>query len=211
MTYIKINENLYPASVSGRMTDKDWDNRSSKSITLEMSYAEAVELFVDGLVWSIVQREEIPVEKPIYEVDENGELILDENGQPIQIGTEPGVDTKETEFDNSDYNLAGDITDHRDGNITVKMGKLTELEEAYELMLGDVENEPIPEDTEPSEIEGENEPVPEDTEIPEVEGENEPVPEGEEIPEPIPEDTEVIEGEDNENTIDGDITEGGIE
>ena len=156
MTYIKINENLYPATIIGEVADKEWDNRSSKSITLEMTYAEAAVLFVDGLAWSIVQREEIPVEKPIYEVDENGELVLDENGQPIQIGTEYVVDTKETEFDNSDYNLAGDITDHRDGTITVKMGKLTELEEAYELMLGDVENEPIPEDTVIPEAEGED-------------------------------------------------------
>lgn len=38
-------------------------------------------------------------------------------------------DGEETqEFDNSDYCLAGDITDHRDGTITVKMGKYTDLE-----------------------------------------------------------------------------------
>ena len=116
MTYIKINEVLYPATVSGRVADKDWDNRESKAITLEMDYATAAETFVDGLAWSIVQREEIPT------FDENGE----------QTGTE----TRDTEFDNSDYNLAGDITDHRDGTITVKMGKLTDLEEAYEIMLG---------------------------------------------------------------------------
>lgn len=116
MTYIKINETLYPATINGRVADKDWDNRESKAITLEMTYAEAVALFVDGLVWSIVQCEEVPT------FDENGE----------QTGTE----TQETEFDNSEYNLAGDITDHRDGMITVKMGALTEVEQAYELMLG---------------------------------------------------------------------------
>ena len=116
MTYIKINETLYPATISGRVQDNDWDKRESKAITLEMDYATAAETFVDGLAWSIVQREEIPT------FDENGE----------QTGTE----TRDTEFDNSDYNLAGDITDHRDGTITVKMGKLTDLEEAYEIMLG---------------------------------------------------------------------------
>lgn len=118
MFFVKINNTLYPATVNGKVADKDWDNRESKSITLETTYAEAVALFVDGLVWSIVQRDEVPT------VDENGE----------QTGTE----TKETEFDNSDYTLAGDITDHRDGRITVKMGKLTELEEAYEIMLGGI-------------------------------------------------------------------------
>lgn len=196
MTFIKISNKLYPATVSGRMADKDWDNRNSKSIKLEMLYTEAVELFVDGAKWSIVERKAIPVAKPIYEVDESGELVLDENDQPIQIGTEIVADVKETEWDNSDYNLAGDITDHRDGRITVKMGKLTELEEAYELMFGDV-NEPIPEETEPSEVEGEN---PENV----LESEDEPIPEEKGENEPIPEETEP-------HKEDGDITEGGNE
>ena len=116
MTFIKINGTLYPATISGRTSDRDWDNRASKSIILEMTYAEANALFVNGLAWSIVQCEEVPA--------------FDEEGNEI------GTETKETEFDNSEYNLAGDITDHRDGRITAKMGKLTDLEEAYEIMLG---------------------------------------------------------------------------
>lgn len=118
MTYVKINETLYPATINGRVSDNEWDKRESKSITLEMDYATAIGLFVDGLNWSIVQKEEVPT------FDENGE----------QTGTE----IRETEWDNSEYNLAGDITDHRDGTITVKMGKLTDLEEAYEMMFGGV-------------------------------------------------------------------------
>lgn len=121
MTYIKINGVLYPATISGRVSDKDWDNRASKAITLEMSYAEAVELFVDGVEWSIVQREEVPV----YQVDESGKAVLDENGNPIQTGTE----MQESEWDNSDYDIAGPITDNRNGTITVKMGKPTQAEE----------------------------------------------------------------------------------
>lgn len=128
MTYIRINDTLYPATISGRVADRDWDNRESKSITLEMDHATAHALFVNGLAWSIVQRDEVPV----YQMDENGEPVLDENGAPIQTGTE----IRETEFDNSEYNLAGDLTDHRDGRITAKMGKLTDLEQAYEIMLG---------------------------------------------------------------------------
>lgn len=128
MTYIRINGTLYPATISGRVADRDWDNRESKSITLEMNYATANALFVNGLAWSIVQRDEVPV----YEMDENGELVLDENGAPIQTVTE----IRETEYDNSDYNIAGELTDHRDGRITAKMGKLTDLEEAYEIMFG---------------------------------------------------------------------------
>lgn len=116
MTFIKINETLYPATISGKVVDKDWDNRNSKSVTLEMDYETASKLFVDGLAWSIVQQEEVPV------FDEEGNMT--------------GMETKETEFDNCEYSIAGDLTDHRDGRITVKMGKLTDLEEAYEIMLG---------------------------------------------------------------------------
>lgn len=130
MFFIKINNTLYPATINGRMTDIDWDNRESKSITLEMDYNTALEIFIDGLVWSIVQQDEIP----IYEKDEEGKVVLDENNQPHQID----IEIQEQEFDNSEYNLAGDLTDHRDGTITAKMGKLTDLEEAYEIMLGGI-------------------------------------------------------------------------
>ena len=128
MTYIKINNTKYPATVNGKLSDTAWDNRASKAITLDMDYATASALFVDGVAWSIITAQEVPT----YEMDENGQAVLDVDGDPIQIGTE----VQETEFDNSEYCLAGDITDHRDGTSTVKMGKLTELEEAYEIMLG---------------------------------------------------------------------------
>lgn len=114
MTYVKINETFYPATISGRVADKDWNNRESKAITLEMDYATALVLFVDGLAWSIVQQDEVPV--------------LDENGE--QTGTE----IRETEWDNSDYDVAGDIVDHRNGTITAKMGKITDSEALAELM-----------------------------------------------------------------------------
>lgn len=126
MFFIKINGTLYPATVSGKMTDKEWDNRESKAITLEMDYETAIALFVDGLAWSIVQQEEVPV----FERDENGVYVLDENGKPIQTGTE----IREAEWDNSDYDIAGSITDNRNGTITVKMGKITDSEALAELM-----------------------------------------------------------------------------
>lgn len=125
MTFVKINETLYPATVNGRMQDNGWDNRESKAITLEMDYATAIGLFVDGLAWSIVQQNEAP----IYEVDENGKAVLDEHGNPIQTGTE----MQESEWDNSDYDIAGPITDNRNGTITAKMGKITAAEALAEL------------------------------------------------------------------------------
>lgn len=123
-TCIKINNGdiLYPAVITGRMADKEWDNRETKAITLEMDYATANTLFIDGVIWSIVM--EHPVE--IKEIDDKGNTT-----------TKTIIETEE--FDNSEYSLAGDITDHRDGTLTVKMGKLTDLEQAYEIMLGGIE------------------------------------------------------------------------
>ena len=108
MIYIKINETFYPATVSGRMADRDWDNRASKSITLEIDHETANTLFVDGLVWSIVQ------EHKVATYDETGE--------------QNGFQTVTEEYDNSDYDMAGSITDNRDGTMTIKMGKKTEYE-----------------------------------------------------------------------------------
>jgi hypothetical protein len=49
------------------------------------------------------------------------------------------LDKDQREYDNSDFILAGDLIDHRDGTITAVMGKLTDLEEAYELIFGGLE------------------------------------------------------------------------
>ena len=40
------------------------------------------------------------------------------------------------EYDNSAFSLRGDLTVHTDGTCTVKMGKLTDLEDAYVLLYG---------------------------------------------------------------------------
>lgn len=105
MTFIKIDNTLYPAEISGRMNDHDWDGRSSKTIHLTMSAADAASLFVDDIRWFIVEE-------------------YTEEEQPVQI-----------EYDNSEYCMAGDITDHRDGTVFVKMGKATDRE-LIEIMTG---------------------------------------------------------------------------
>ena len=108
MIFVKINDTLYPATISGKVSDSNWDGRASKSITLEMDYATAIGLFVNGLAWSIVEQNEV-----------DGEI-------------------HETEYDNSEYNLAGDLTIHTNGTCTVKMGKPTDLENAYEMLYGGI-------------------------------------------------------------------------
>ena len=107
--YIKVNNTEYPAEVNGIYNDRTWGDRDTKTITLTMTHAEAEALLPDNTPWSIVQRETVDV--------------LDEQGQPTG-------ETKEVvnEYDNSEYSLAGDITDHRDGTVSIKMGKPTESE-----------------------------------------------------------------------------------
>ena len=114
MIYFKANDTEYPADIAGKVTDRDWGGRESKAVTLTMEYTAASQLFVDGLSWSIVQRDIVPV--------------YDKDGEPTGE-TEEQVQ----EWDNSDYNVAGSITDNRNGTCTCKMGKKTQLETEQEL------------------------------------------------------------------------------
>ena len=109
--YIKVNNTEYPAAVNGVGNDRTWDGRDTKTITLTMTHDQVAALLPDNTPWSIVQRDMVDV--------------LDEQGQPTG-------ETKEVvnEYDNSEYSLAGDITDHRDGTVSIKMGKPTETENA---------------------------------------------------------------------------------
>ena len=118
--YIKVNNTEYPAEINGNPKDRTWDGRDTKTITLTMTHDEASALLPDNTPWSIVQRETVDV--------------LDEQGQPTG-------ETKEVvnEYDNSEYSIAGDTTDHRDGTVSIKMGKPTETETLRE-QLEDAEH-----------------------------------------------------------------------
>lgn len=109
--YIKVNNTEYPAEISGNPKDRSWGERDTKTITLTMSHDAVAALLPDNTPWSIVQRETVDV--------------LDEQSQPTG-------ETKEVvnEYDNSEYSLSGAITDHRDGTVSIKMGKPTETESA---------------------------------------------------------------------------------
>ena len=103
MTYVKINGTTYPAVINGKHIDREWNDRESKTITLEMAYTDAIGIFVDGLEWSILM--------DVEQEQEDGSIV-----------------TMQEEYDNSDYSMAGSITDNRDGTLAVKMGKPTKIE-----------------------------------------------------------------------------------
>lgn len=121
--YVKVNNTEYPAEINGNPKDRSWGDRDTKTITLTMTAAEVAALLSDNTPWSIVLRE--TVDK------------LDNDGNPTGE-TEEVVN----EWDNSAYSLSGAITDHRDGTVSIKMGKpaeaetlraqLAEIEEAYD-------------------------------------------------------------------------------
>ena len=123
MIYVKINNTLYPANIAGKMTNNKWDNRESKAITLKCDFSTADALFQNDSVWSIVSEETVAV------LDEQGNPVLDEKGEPTYR-------TQQTEFDNREFCIRGDLTVHTNGSCTVEMGKPTDLEAAYELLYG---------------------------------------------------------------------------
>ena len=107
--FIKVAGQEYPATLIYNYKDRNWDMRESVAVHLTMPYAQAAALLTTGTPWSNVFRE--TVDK------------LDNDGQPTG-------ETKEVvnEYDNSAYSLAGQITDYRDGTVSIKMGKPTESE-----------------------------------------------------------------------------------
>lgn len=123
MIYVKVNGALYPATIDGQMQDYTWDNRESKTVTMQGTYDEIVGLFKDGTPWSIVMKEEV------QKRNDDGSLVLDKAGNPV-------TEEQTSEWDNSEFSMSGPITDNRDGTVSIKMGKPTDLEDAMELLLG---------------------------------------------------------------------------
>ena len=115
MTYIKVNNTLYPATIDGRIADYEWNRRDTKSITLTMTYADVLALLPDNTAWSIVQKD------TVQKISEDGQPMVDGSGNPI-------TEEITNEYDNSEYNMSGVIRDNRDGTVTIKMGKPLETD-----------------------------------------------------------------------------------
>ena len=109
--FIKVGGQEYPATLIYNYKDRNWDMRETQTVHLTMPYAQAAALLTTGTPWFNVFREQKDV------LDENGMLT----GQTEEVVTEE---------DMSAYSLAGEITDYRDGTVSIKMGKPTEAENA---------------------------------------------------------------------------------
>lgn len=109
--FIKVNGQEHPAACIYNYKDRNWDMRETQTVHLTMPYAQAAALLPSGTPWSNVFRE--TVDK------------VDNDGNPTGE-----TDEVVTEEDMSAYSLAGEITDYRDGTVSVKMGKPTETENA---------------------------------------------------------------------------------
>lgn len=118
MVKIKVNNEILDCTVFGIRADESWGNRPTKSIKLEMDYRTAIDTFTDDVPWSILYQ---PSD---YYDPETKQMVT----PPVE------------EYDNSDYCILGDITVHRDGTVTVKMGKPTG-EELYNILREAVEGE----------------------------------------------------------------------
>ena len=47
--FIRVNNIDYPShGINGKLHNEDWDNRHTKTFTLEMTYEQAISIFKDG-------------------------------------------------------------------------------------------------------------------------------------------------------------------
>lgn len=105
-TILKANNTETPCEAAEHYRDSAW-GRPTCTVTIKGSAAEIAVLLPNNAPWSLIERED----------------VLDESGAPTG-------QTVDHERDMSEYSLSGDITDHRDGTVSIKMGKPTEVESA---------------------------------------------------------------------------------
>ena len=99
--------------ILAKKISEDGVNREYLRITVSATYADVLAYFVDNATYSIRQ----------FDVDDNGNEL-----------------ETYADFDWSEYSVARDVIDHRDGRITVYMAKPNEQEEALaalKILLGE--------------------------------------------------------------------------
>ena len=105
-TILKANNTETPCEAAEHYRDSAW-GRPTCTVTIKGSTADIAALLPNNAPWSLIERED----------------VLDESGMPTGQTVDHGRDM-------SEYSISGDITDHRDGSVSIKMGKPTEVESA---------------------------------------------------------------------------------
>lgn len=111
MIYVKIGETMMEATVNGYRRDPKWDYRDVEEVTVAATADEVKELFHEGVDWDLVQ-----VFDP-YVDEATGEIIT------------PEPKTK----NHGEFCVSGAVIDHRNGTVTIRMGKITDAEALAEL------------------------------------------------------------------------------
>ena len=112
---VEIEPSLFGKSITQTGERREWER-----YTVESTYAEVAEDFINGAKYAVIQLEEVVDEK--------------------SVTTQEWVN-----YDKSAYCIAGDIVDHRDGRITVYMMQKSEFEKQLDEILSIVKGEEIPE------------------------------------------------------------------
>lgn len=115
-TILKANNTETPCEAAEHYRDSAW-GRPTCTVTIKCRAAEIAALLPNNAPWSLIERDD----------------VLDELGAPTG-------QTVDHERDMSEYSLSGDITDHRDGTVSIKMGKPTEEEKSsytVEALMGE--------------------------------------------------------------------------
>lgn len=117
---IKINNQIFPLlSSKGAQENMSGHKREVVTLTMEASYQQAVDNFVEGAVFTIY------------------EDVIDESGNPVTL-----------EHYHNDYPTPGAITDNRDGTVVVKMGAANTKEQDLEnkVAVAEAETEKVSQD-----------------------------------------------------------------
>lgn len=125
MAYIKINEEYKPVTYSTTSIDYQWDMRSVVELKApDVSY-EDLKKYCEGGKWSVYNK--IVKRVPDEPVEKEGPATYHEE-----------VTYEATDM--SDYCVCGWVRNNMDGSTSVKMGRLSELEEfmAATLALGGI-------------------------------------------------------------------------
>lgn len=130
--FVKIGDTEFEVySVSGKVSDTNWDNRETKTLNFVNSYDKIKDVIQNSLAWSIVSYDT----KFNLKLDESGNVLYDTDGVTPLYDKE----SVRTEYDNPDFSIVGDIIIHNNGTVSVTMGKPTSLENAYKLLYGGIE------------------------------------------------------------------------